>query len=188
MSDLPRLEEARTAFERRLHAVGPDDWGLPTPCGDWDVRQVVNHVVGHECRMALLLRGGTLEQFIAVREDDFLGDDAIGAWSRGCQVLDEAMKEPGALEHNVDYRVGPLTGRVLMDVRTFELIMHTWDLSRGIGFDEDIRESLTTWTLDQLDGPLRFMLQAFPDAPPVPAGLQGQQRLLALCGRSARRT
>ncbi|HZA84707.1 MAG TPA: maleylpyruvate isomerase N-terminal domain-containing protein, partial [Actinomycetes bacterium] len=30
-------------FGARVGAVADDQWELPTPCADWNVRQLVNH-------------------------------------------------------------------------------------------------------------------------------------------------
>jgi hypothetical protein len=32
---------ALAEFGRRVHAVGEDQWGCPTPCKDWEVRNLV---------------------------------------------------------------------------------------------------------------------------------------------------
>ncbi len=32
----------------RVRAVGADQWDAPTPCSDWTVRELVNHVVGED--------------------------------------------------------------------------------------------------------------------------------------------
>jgi len=46
----------------RVAAVKDDQWGDPTPCTEWSVRQLVNHVVGEELWTVPLLRGGTIEE------------------------------------------------------------------------------------------------------------------------------
>ncbi len=33
------------SWRSRLDAVDESQWGLPTPCAEWDVRALVNHVV-----------------------------------------------------------------------------------------------------------------------------------------------
>jgi uncharacterized protein (TIGR03083 family) len=51
-SALPRRDAMRlaaTEYQRVVHAVSaltPADWSKPTDCPDWDVRQLVSHVVG----------------------------------------------------------------------------------------------------------------------------------------------
>ena len=32
----------------RVNAVADDQWDAPTPCRDWTVRDLVNHVVGED--------------------------------------------------------------------------------------------------------------------------------------------
>ena len=45
-------------FGARVKAVADDQWELPTPCSDWNVRQLVNHLV-YENRWTVPLMGGS---------------------------------------------------------------------------------------------------------------------------------
>ena len=40
------LEELWGSVERLLDSVRADEWGLSTPCADWDVRQLAAHIAG----------------------------------------------------------------------------------------------------------------------------------------------
>ena len=52
MEPFDALDLATEEAGRRVRAVGPDQWDLSTPCGDWTVRGLVNHLVRgqHACR------------------------------------------------------------------------------------------------------------------------------------------
>ncbi|MGE5291991.1 MAG: TIGR03086 family metal-binding protein [Micromonosporaceae bacterium] len=144
------LAIARAEFERRLTAITDDDWGRPTPCTQWNVRQLVNHIVSHEYRYADNLAANNSEYYVASRDDDFLGGDPHGSWPRGVALLDEAIAGLDSLDTTISFLL-PLPARDVLLVRVFEAAVHTWDVSRAIGFDERIDERLATLTCPLLE-------------------------------------
>lgn len=56
---------ARSELTPRLNAIATSDWEKATPCTEWNVRQLVNHVVGLHHRVARLVRGGSRDEYIA---------------------------------------------------------------------------------------------------------------------------
>ena len=116
------VEQARKAIERRsmvmdqetayrrsvegwtarVEAVGPDQWALPTPCADWDVRTLVNHVVGEDLWTGPLMRGATMEEVGDRFDGDLLGDDPRASARTAAAV---AMSRRG--RDAADARQGP---------------------------------------------------------------------------------
>ena len=68
------------SWERYLDGVAADQWDLPTPCTEWDVRALVNHVVGEDRWTRPLLQGMTIAEVGDRFDGDLLGDDpqAVG--------------------------------------------------------------------------------------------------------------
>ena len=82
-------------FGARVKAVGDDQWELPTPCSDWNVRQLVNHLV-YENRWTVPLMGGSTIAEVGDRyEGDLLGDRPKAAWDESSA---EAVRAVGADE------------------------------------------------------------------------------------------
>lgn len=177
---------ARAEFERRLTAIVADDWGRPTPCTEWDVRLVVNHIVGHEYRYADILATNSREYYAASRDDDFLGDDPLGSWRRGVVLLDEAIAGLDSLDITISF-LQPMPARDVLLVRVFEAAVHTWDVSRAIGFDERIDERLVALTYPlverMIQGPATSAFFA-PAQANLPSTATPQDRLLHLAGRT----
>src|SRR5688500_9603137 len=65
-------------WQARCDAVGPDRWQAGPPCSDWDVRSLVNHVVGEELWTVPLVDGATIEEVGDRFDGDVLGADPPG--------------------------------------------------------------------------------------------------------------
>ena len=61
-SDAPALYVAACdVFDEKVRAVQPHQWHLPTPCTEWDVRKLVNHVTVEDMWLPHVLGGATIE-------------------------------------------------------------------------------------------------------------------------------
>jgi len=131
--------------------VQPEQWTWSTPCSEWNVRQLVNHMAGGNINYVHLLEGGTAEEFLRQREADVLGADPITAYVRSVQSCAAAFAEPSMLNRLVDYPLGTITGRQALAVRITDTTIHTWDLARAIGGDEHLDNDLVAWIDDHLE-------------------------------------
>src|SRR5207253_3519139 len=69
-------------FGRRMDAVRDDQWGNTTPCTDWNVRALVNHVVSEDRWVVPLLAGRTIDEVGSSLDGDLLGDDPKASWKQ----------------------------------------------------------------------------------------------------------
>jgi uncharacterized protein (TIGR03086 family) len=179
------LGVARSELTPRRNAIGTTDWEKPTPCTEWNVRQLVNHVVGLHHRVTHLVRGGSRDEYIATREDDWIGIDHIEAWHQGIRALDEAINNAHSLDIPVAYRI-PVSVRDVIGLTAFDTAVHTWDVSRAIGVGEQLDDGLVEFALGFMQW-LRSqpeLATLFDSTNSDPAqGVTAQVRLLQLAGR-----
>ena len=177
---------ACSGFEARVREVAPDDWNAPTPCEDWDVKTLVNHVVYGNLWVAPLVEGQTIEEIGDRFEGDVLGDDPVAAWTSSAAGAQSAIDAEGAMERTVHLSFGDFPGEQYIYQRLLDVLVHTWDLARAIKGDERLDpgavELLHAWA-----EPLGEMLRgsgAFASEPvEVPPSSDLQTQLLALLGR-----
>jgi len=192
--EVQRFVAASDGFTRRLRSVAGGQWAAQTPCADWDVRALVNHVAQANLNYVRLLAGATAAEFLHWRDADALGDDPMGAFGASVRDCADAYAAPGALDQVVDHPSGTLSGRQALGVRIADTLIHTWDLARGVGADETLDPDLVTW-LDANIGEVYAGMAETPVAPntthrfyaapagDLPAGASTQDRLLHLFGR-----
>ncbi|WP_103348980.1 TIGR03086 family metal-binding protein [Amycolatopsis sp. CA-128772] len=187
---LDRFLLASRGFERHLRAVPPDGWNAPTPCPEWDVRALVNHMTRGNLNYVGLLRGAGREEFLALRDEDALGADPVAAFTGSVRACAAAFAEEGALDRVVDYPLGKLTGRRALAVRTTDSVVHTWDLARALGARETLDPDLVAWIDEDYDAifaGLALNSRVFAEPPPAAPGASRQDRLLTRFGRDPRR-
>ncbi len=179
------LVVANDEFARRLRLVGHDDWQRPTPCSEWDVRALVNHVVGANLRYQMLLHGASPEQVEATRTVDHLGDDALASFVATADGVVACFHEDGALERIAHHTTGDRTGRDLLSMRVLDAAINGWDLAQAIGVDEtlcdDVVAFLLAYTADLDLGPQQRAF-ALADGE-VPRNASPQDQLLHRLGR-----
>jgi uncharacterized protein (TIGR03086 family) len=182
------LMVANDEFARRLQLVGPDDWQRPTPCSEWDVCALVNHVVGANVRYQMLLHGAPTEQVEATRTVDHLGADALASFAATADRVVACFHEDGALERITHHASGHRTRRELLSMRILDAAIHGWDLASALGADEtldyDVVAFLLAYTADLDLGSPAF---ALADAN-VPRNASLQDQLLHRLGRHPKNT
>lgn len=148
---LDRYLLSSAEFERMLRTVRAQQWAWPTPCTEWTVRQLVNHMARGNLNYVHLLQGGSSADFLRLRDADALGADPVGAYLRSVAECADAFARPGALQRVLDYPLGQVTGQQALAVRTTDSVIHAWDLARALGVDDRLDGNLIGWIDDHLD-------------------------------------
>lgn len=179
VDDLVRVVDA---FERLLRGVRADQWDLSTPCTDWVVRTLVNHVVTGNLLFETWVRGTPPPD----RSVDHLGDDPVAAFRTGADTMVEAFSQPGVLERLHPSPLGEQPGAFLVQMRITEHLVHGWDLARATaqppGFPDELVDKALVVARRGLSNRPRTP-GSFDEAQPAPEGAPVLDRLAAFLGR-----
>jgi nitrilase len=177
---------AADAFGARVHIIGDDQWELPTPCSEWNVRQLVNHLVYENRWTAPIFAGRTIAEVGDRFEGDLLGDDPRAAWDDAAKEAVAAVQERGALGRTVHLSFGDVPGSEYAMQLFADHLIHGWDLARAIGSDErldpELVDACAGWFAEMEDG--YRSTGAIGPRPQTPPGADAQTRLLAAFGRT----
>jgi uncharacterized protein (TIGR03086 family) len=185
-SPLDQLTAAVGDFEKVLAGIGQDQWTLPSPCSEWTVHQVANHVQFGNRQFAAAIAGTPEGPWRKDPEADLLGDKPVAAFRDLADAMLVAFGQPGVFERIVVVGVGPVPGIAALHLRIVEHLVHGWDLARATGqqavFDEEVAAQAYAFTEEKLaDVPAGST--AFGTPKPAPAGASAVDRLAALLGR-----
>jgi uncharacterized protein (TIGR03086 family) len=186
-NDVRKLHErAVVSFGARVHGVKDDQWDAATPCSEWNVRTLVNHIVGENRWMPPLLEGRTIAEVGDRFDGDLLGDDPKAVWDASAAEAVEAVQADGAMDRTVHLSFGDFPGREYTMQVFADLMIHGWDLARAIGVDErldpELVEACTAW-FTPMEETYRSS-GAIGPRPEVPPDADAQTRLLAAFGRA----
>jgi uncharacterized protein (TIGR03086 family) len=174
-------------FDARVQVVRPLDLDKSTPCSDWSVRDLLNHLVNEDKWVVPLLAGKTVAEVGDEFDGDLLGDDAHLAWKRAAEEAKAAAQEPGAMERTTHLSFGDFSGGDYLDQMTSDHVIHAWDLARGIGgdanLDQELMEYVYAWALP-IEGVLKGS-GSYGEKIEAPESADLQTKLLAVFGRKA---
>jgi uncharacterized protein (TIGR03086 family) len=185
MSDLSNLYARSIGrFAQRVANVPDDGWSAPTPCADWDVRQLVNHVTYEQVWAPHMVAGDTIEAVGDRYDGDLLGDDPVHAHRSAVAVAVEAFADAD-LDATVHVSYGDIPLREYLTQMLTDAEVHGWDLAVATGqdpaIDPEVAELLLGVWIEQEE--LVRASGVFGDAVEVPADASAADRLLGLLGR-----
>lgn len=173
-------------FDRQVQAVAEDQWASQTPCTEWVVRDLVNHLTYEDRWAPELLAGKTLEQVGDRFDGDLLGDDPVGAWEAARDGALEAVAA-GSMDRMVHTSMGEIPAGDYLSQLFSDHLVHAWDLARATGSNEDLDQELVR-ACEGMMRPFESMMRAsgvFGEHVDTPHDADAQVRLLALFGRRA---
>ncbi|NLE78753.1 MAG: TIGR03086 family protein [Rhodococcus sp.] len=177
------IELQRTAhreFGDRVEAVV--DWSAPTPDTEWNVTQLIRHVIVEQQWIPALLSGKSLTE--AEADVVPLHGDMRAEWRRYSDAATEAWAKADP-KAPVQLSFGTVDTEFYLRQQTTDVAIHTWDLARATGTDEKLDTTLVEAVWADLNGQRDMLaasgLFAAPVAVPEDASLQ--DKLIALTGR-----
>lgn len=141
-------EGVGVAYRRSVHAwvalvdgIG-EQWSAATPCTDWDVRQLVNHVVGEDRWTEPLLAGLTIADVGETLDGDLLGDDPSTAARRAAEEAITAADHRLPRGGTVQLSYGEEDLEEYLWQLTADHLIHGWDLAAATGQKRSIDAAL----------------------------------------------
>lgn len=180
-SPLDQLRRSLDAVDSVIGSVRPEQWSAATPCDEWDVQRVVEHLVGLNRLFAAMLEGGAPPP----RGDALAAEDLASQFRESSTTLLHAFGQPGVLERSYTSPMGSATGHERLMIRLYDLLAHGWDIARAIGEDAEL-------PYDAAEAALRFALEQvvddarpgrFKPAQPIADDAPAIERLVAFLGR-----
>ena len=184
-----------------INAVTADQYGLPTPCPDYDVQGLFGHLLFALDRVGSLPTGHAADS----DETTIASTDWSADWLSTTEATLQAWADDALLAKVVVLPWATMTGAEALGTYTSEITNHTWDLAHATGqtvqWDDDVcRLSLASmqrelpmadrtpmWAGFLAHAPADFVFAApFANAVTVPDDASLIDQLLAWCGRKPR--
>jgi len=170
-------------FARRVD--GTSDWDAPSPCPEWNARDVVTHVVATH-RGILSKLAETEQAEVADGTEAVPVDEVKAGWRHVSDRILTVLADPDQAGKVVPSMFGEapfdeLVGGLLCA----DTLVHTWDLARATGQDDQLDRGAVDRALAFLT-PLDEHMRAPGGMGPkveVPDGTDDQSKLIAFMGR-----
>ncbi len=138
MEPIDRIESAVQHTSKIVHGVNADQYGEQTPCSEFKVKDLLNHVIGGLEMLRDAAAGGSP----AMPDGDQFGADAGKEYDERSAKLLDVLREPGTLDRTWKMPFGELPGQAMAGICFVEHVTHGWDLAKATGQDTTIPDEL----------------------------------------------
>jgi uncharacterized protein (TIGR03086 family) len=190
---IPATQAVRTAAELAAGAVAgivPDRLGDPTPCGDYDLQALVEHLAWAALLSQRAATRTRLEHDWSVpAPPPFLADVPAERWGEaiGAELAAaaDAWADPAAWQGETVMGTTPMGAEVVGPMMLAEFVLHGWDVARARGAAYAVPDALGVLTLAAVEGMAQMGRDGGWYGPevPVPADAPSFDRALGLSGR-----
>jgi uncharacterized protein (TIGR03086 family) len=179
------LADAAEATALVVDNVTPAKFGDPTPCAEWDVRALLNHVIlWTSYSLERRAHGDSVAP--ELMERDFAAEPDFAADYRA--QLDRALTawaDPAVWDRELDVMGAKAPAADVGALLIAELVLHGWDLATATGQDYAVSDRAAEAALRAVEANAELFRQykGFADPVPTAAGARVLDRVLALSGR-----
>ena len=171
-------------FLDRVARVDEGQWSAATPCTEWNVRDLVNHVIYEQLWAPHLVAGETVADVGDRYDGDVLGSDPLTT-ARSAADGSQAAFGAAHLDGTVHLSYADVPCREYLTQMLTDAEVHGWDLAIATGqdpaIDPEVAAVLLPVAIEQED--LLRGSGMFGDLQPSQDGANDATRLLALLGR-----
>jgi uncharacterized protein (TIGR03086 family) len=188
---LRALDLAQTTAAGVIAQLGEQDWSRPTPCDEWNVRDIVNKMVASTITFTWFGRRERLSPPLdLVHPAEIIGEDPLGAFERAAAQCREVWRAPGALEGPAPSTVGEFPAKAVLNARIFDTTILTWDVAKACGLDHGITDELAAYVLRVARALVPNVRSVSPDRYKAPRALAEAEplvdQMIAATGRDPR--
>lgn len=178
------LAQCQAIAQGVMANVTADQLELATPCADWNVGQLIDHLVGSQNWGLAAMQGVPPEAADGACQGDY-----CGTFQQAAEACLASFSEEGALEKMVNPGFGDMPGAAMLGLMMTDTFQHAWDLASATGQDTDLNPEMAAQLLaasQQMiqpafrseDGSIFGMEQQAPE------GANAATQLAAFLGRS----
>jgi uncharacterized protein (TIGR03086 family) len=179
------MTDAAAAAARTVAHVDASQFGRPTPCAEWDVRTLLNHLIlWTSYSLEARAQGESVGQDLIDR--DFAAAPGFAADYQA--ALDRALtawSDPATWERSLDVMGSPMPSADVAALNIAEMVLHGWDLAVATGQAYTVSERAAAAALGAAEASADLFRQykGFAEPVEVPPAASTLDRVLALSGR-----
>lgn len=184
MGPTEQLSYILPTVSRLVDHIEPAQLDDPTPCSEFSVHDVLDHMLVLGGTFAFEFRG---EEAPAIHPPDTNGRVPAAEFRKTMDDLLDAVKSPGAMQRTVSSRVGEMPGESFARLVAFDGLVHGWDLASSTGQDYQLPPAVVAAVDEFARAAITDELRdgdTFKAATSAPADATRLEQLVAFSGRT----
>ena len=183
MEPMQQLEEILPATIELVDQLEPEDMDRPTPCSEFRLVDVLDHMVTLGGSFAWLFRGEVPPD---PSPPDRNGSVPAAEFRKAMEDLLDAVHGDGAMERAIDSPVGRMPGEQFARLVALDGLVHGWDIASSAGLDyhpsEELVATVHSFARSAITPAMRDG-DTFAGPTTAPEGASELERLVAFSGR-----